>query len=342
MLCRCDDMLEKLLQEKRLVEGWRRETSQLEESAGRGEGNLEIREEFDEEEEARWRDRHAERVREEKRKGKGKDGKEQKEEEEDEALWRRLDELELEEELEEHLRRQEEDEEGEESEGEEKDKAEEHEEEEFEEEEEGSEDWSESPELTDEEESEGDEDNADRSPSLQGRRVSFAGVEGPPSSEALPRIKKGEEARPLRSPPTGTIEFSHSPASAVSSRGDLDLDPSLLGPSDLESRFAAVASSSSCSSGDQGRSKSILKPFDPSDIRVRAGAGAGAGETTEETTVVGRIPQVREPAVNPVGDVVMERRETVASVAPPLLPGLSDGGQPAQKRVSKFKQSRMK
>ncbi len=331
MLCRCDDMLEKLLQEKRLVEGWRRETSQLEESAGRGEGNLEIREEFDEEEEARWRDRHAERVREEKRKGKGKDGKEQKEEEEDEALWRRLDELELEEELEEHLRRQEEEEEGDESEGEEKER----EEEEFDEEEEGSEDWSESPELTDEEESEGDEDNAGRPPSLQGRRVSFAGLEGPTSSEAPPRIKKREEARPLRSPPTGTIEFSHSPASAVSSRGDLDLDPSLLGPSDLESRFAAVASSSS---GDQGWSKSILKPFDPSDIRVRA----GAGETTEETTVVGRTPQVREPAVNPVGDVVMERRETVASVAPPLPPGSSDGGQPAQKRVSKFKQSRMK
>jgi len=135
---RCDEMLEKLDQEVRLYQSWLDEAQQLGRDSEKGEGNLEIREPFDQEAEAKWRIEHKERVKKEKMKTSEKT----RENEDDEAFWRRLDELEIEEELDAHLESQ----------------KNEHDEENFEDEEGNEEesDLSESPPLTDD--SDGEED----------------------------------------------------------------------------------------------------------------------------------------------------------------------------------------
>ncbi len=65
-LQRCDEMLEKLDQEIKLHESWLKEAHQLAFDAERGEGNIEIKEAYDEEQEELWRVQHRERVRAEK------------------------------------------------------------------------------------------------------------------------------------------------------------------------------------------------------------------------------------------------------------------------------------
>lgn len=98
----CEEMLDKLRKEYTLLESWRREMKQLADDAARGEGNIEIREPFDEAEEERWKERHRESVRRSKQ-----NKKETKENDDfDDELERRFAELEIEEELDEHLERE--------------------------------------------------------------------------------------------------------------------------------------------------------------------------------------------------------------------------------------------
>lgn len=95
-LSRCDEMLEKIDKEIALYQSWQREANQLGLDSQRGEGNIEIREPYDEEQEAKWRVEHRERLRAEK-------SVKSSSVTNDEDIWRRLDELELEEELDAHL-----------------------------------------------------------------------------------------------------------------------------------------------------------------------------------------------------------------------------------------------
>ena len=94
---RCDEMLIEIDKEINLYQSWLREAQQLAHDSEKGEGNLEIREPYDPEEEAKWRIEHRERVRNEAMKK--KDAPEEKEFDDD-AFERRLDELEAEEALE--------------------------------------------------------------------------------------------------------------------------------------------------------------------------------------------------------------------------------------------------
>lgn len=173
---RCDEMLEKIDTEINLYQSWQREANQLGTDSERGEGNLEIREPYNEKQEAKWRVEHRERMRVEKL-------KETKESSEDEdALWRRLDELEIEEELDRHL-----EEKGSEVES-------------------GSEeDWSESPPITDSEDEDGERFPKSRTVK---RSVSFGDV-----SERL-FSREQDDGVPTREPmadsETKIIKFEHS------------------------------------------------------------------------------------------------------------------------------------
>lgn len=132
---KCRRMLKDLEEERKLVQNWMSKSQE-------GEEGVEIREEFDEEEDKRWRIEHKEALKKQREMEKKEKKKEEKHED-DEDLWRRLDELEMEEELEEHLQRQ-------------------HRlQDDDEDDDEGSSDWSESPGLTDDEESEEEEDDDD-------------------------------------------------------------------------------------------------------------------------------------------------------------------------------------
>ncbi len=287
---RCDKMLDKLAQEKRLVEGWRREMEEVSSGAGKGEGSMEIREEYDEEDERKWRERHRVRVKEERRREKEKTA-EGPVDDEDEALWRRLDELEMEEELEEHLRRQHD--EGEEEEEEEEDVEEEK-------------DWSESPDLSDDEEEDGERAKEEK-PDMK-RRVSFASV-------SVEKEKPGTD---------NVIEFVHSGRTEVQVLDPSSMaDPLFMRPSDLESHFVAPGHR------NRARRRSILKPFDASEICLRPESDPEAPEQ------FARAAEVREPWNNPVGELVVEREVTEKGQEPwePQKP---------TKRVSLFKQSRMK
>jgi len=98
---KCDEMLQKLKKEGDLLESWKSETERLLEESME-EGAAEIVEEYDEEKEKRWKQEHREKV----RKYYQESAKKRKELEETEAalteeeeMWKRLDELELEESL---------------------------------------------------------------------------------------------------------------------------------------------------------------------------------------------------------------------------------------------------
>ena len=100
----CQEMLDKIDGEIKLYESWLKEAEQLAFDSERGEGNLEIREPYNEEAEAEWRREHRQRVRESKKQN--TDGQDQNQSQGFKDLLRRLDELEVEEELEAHLAKQ--------------------------------------------------------------------------------------------------------------------------------------------------------------------------------------------------------------------------------------------
>lgn len=90
----CDKMLMGLEEEMRLNQGWRDQTKRIE---GEAEGAVDIREEYQEEEEKQWREKHKENV---KREKKGSAGVKEEEEVSEGELWSRLEELEVREALE--------------------------------------------------------------------------------------------------------------------------------------------------------------------------------------------------------------------------------------------------
>jgi len=98
---RCTEMLEKLDKELSLIQGWREKA----ETTGSGEGEVDIREPYDAQAEAAWKEEHKKRVSNYKR---ALSSSTSQNEQDDEELFRRLDELEIEEELDEHLAREEE------------------------------------------------------------------------------------------------------------------------------------------------------------------------------------------------------------------------------------------
>jgi len=97
-ITRCNEMLEKLDKEIQLYQSWHSQAHQLKKDSDSGEGNIEIRESFDENEEKEWRIKHRQRVKEAKISE--KETVPDNQEADDDDLWRRLDELELEEEME--------------------------------------------------------------------------------------------------------------------------------------------------------------------------------------------------------------------------------------------------
>jgi len=101
-LDRCEEMLENLDKEVKLYKSWLNEADQL----GQDENLLEIREPYDEKEENKWREKHRERIKEEKMQKLNPAETTQKNDDNEDSLWQRLDELELEEELEAHLEAQ--------------------------------------------------------------------------------------------------------------------------------------------------------------------------------------------------------------------------------------------
>merc|ERR1712051_432929 len=106
-LDRCDKMLEDLEKEVKMYKSWQHEAEQL----GQDENLLEIREPYNEEEENKWREKHRDRVKQEKQQSLSKqDAKaniKNSSNDNDDNFWQRLDELELEEELDAHLEAQE-------------------------------------------------------------------------------------------------------------------------------------------------------------------------------------------------------------------------------------------
>lgn len=102
---RCEETLLGLDKEIKLYESWLREATQLAGDTEQGQGEIEIREPYDEDEVKRWKEKHKETVRAHREKAKEKVDNEKDEDSDEEKLWKRLDELELEEELEEHLAR---------------------------------------------------------------------------------------------------------------------------------------------------------------------------------------------------------------------------------------------
>lgn len=106
-LDRCDKMLEDLEKEVKMYKSWQREAEQL----GQDENLLEIREPYNEEEENKWREKHRDRVKQEKQQSLSKQAAKanikNSSNDNDDNFWQRLDELELEEELDAHLEAQE-------------------------------------------------------------------------------------------------------------------------------------------------------------------------------------------------------------------------------------------
>ena len=317
-LKRCEQSMMEVAKEIELIEGWIEGTRQV----TKGEGEVEIREDYDEEAELKWREEHAKRVRDERRKEKSTTSAADSEKDE-EQLWRRLEELEMEEELEEHLQQQE------------SPKGEEEEESEDEISSERSSDLSESPGLTDDEPSEPSDDDKDHKVRLK-RKVSFASTEIPPSegkNEPLCLIEViHSDSKPME-------EHSESPPS----------DASAMSPADLAHLARA----------GKARRRSILKPFSASDIRVREESVDTAGLDTEIpdnvwvknlTDMIGdavdREPEadndkeVREPFINPIDDRIVERPVTTALSISEGEGGMSSA-EPSRK-VSRFKQSRVK
>ena len=100
-------MLEDLEKEVKMYKSWQREAEQL----GQDENLLEIREPYNEEEENKWREKHRDRVKQEKQQSLSKQAAKanikNSSNDNDDNFWQRLDELELEEELDAHLEAQE-------------------------------------------------------------------------------------------------------------------------------------------------------------------------------------------------------------------------------------------
>jgi len=86
----CDKMLLKVEEEVKLIEGWQKRAADI---GKEHDECVDIREEYEEDKEKEWKDKHKENVRKEKEKGRTKDH-------EDENLWKRLEELEVQEALE--------------------------------------------------------------------------------------------------------------------------------------------------------------------------------------------------------------------------------------------------
>merc|ERR1719500_1079161 len=86
----CDKMLQKVEEEVKLIEGWQKSAGDI----GKEHAEcVDIKEDYEEEKEREWKEKHKENVKKEKDKGNVKV-------EEDDELWRRLDELEVQEALE--------------------------------------------------------------------------------------------------------------------------------------------------------------------------------------------------------------------------------------------------
>merc|ERR1719148_461207 len=99
-------MLEDLEKEVKMYKSWQREAEQL----GQDENLLEIRELYNEDEENKWREKHRDRVKQEKQslsKQAAKPNIKNSSNDNGDNFWQRLDELELEEELDAHLEAQE-------------------------------------------------------------------------------------------------------------------------------------------------------------------------------------------------------------------------------------------
>ena len=100
-------MLEDLEKEVKMYKSWQREAEQL----GQDENLLEIREPYNEEEENKWREKHRDKVKQEKQQSLSKQAAKanikNSSNDNDDNFWQRLDELELEEELDAHLEAQE-------------------------------------------------------------------------------------------------------------------------------------------------------------------------------------------------------------------------------------------
>ena len=296
-LKRCEQSMQEVAKEIDLIEGWIEGTRQV----TKEEGEVDIREDYDEEAEQRWREEHAKRVRAERRKEKSETAASATEQDE-EQIWRRLEELEMEEELEEHLQQQkslrgEEDESGEEV-------------------SDRSSDLSESPELTDES-SEPTDDEVDEKENIVGlkRKVSFA------TNEISSSERENE--------PLSLIEVRHSDSKPIEENVELTpTDTSAMSPADLANfvRAGKVAS----------RRRSILKPFAASEIRVRE----DTVETAESVPEAAFDKEVREPFVNPIDDKIVERAVTTTLFKTAGEGDLSSAE--TSRKISKFKQSRVK
>jgi len=86
----CDKMLEKVEEEVKLIEGWQKQTGAV---GQEHEECVDIREDFEEEKEKEWKDKHKESIKKEKEKKNTKTVS-------DNDMWRRLEELEVQEALE--------------------------------------------------------------------------------------------------------------------------------------------------------------------------------------------------------------------------------------------------
>ena len=297
-LKRCEQSMQEVAKELELIEGWIEGTRQV----TKEEGEVDIREDYDEEAEQRWREEHAKRVRAERRKERSETAASETEQDE-EQIWRRLEELEMEEELEEHLQQQkslggEEEESGDEA-------------------SERSSDLSESPELTDES-SEPTDDEVDEKENIVGlkRKVSFA------TNEISSSERKNE--------PLSLIEVRHSDSKPIEENHleSLPTDTSAMSPADL-AHFAGAGKVVS-------RRRSILKPFAASEIRVRE----DAVETAVSVPEAAFEEEVREPFVNPIDDKIVERAVTTALSKTAGEGDLSPAE--TSRKISKFKQSRVK
>lgn len=223
----CKEKIDKLKEEAKLLQNWKKETHELKPASV--DDNVEIREPFDEETEKKWRDEHRKRMSQYRKQEKDQKG----ESKSDEELWRRLDELELEEELDQHLA----------SEArvkvtqivaEESDIS--------------------SPDLSD------DEDGRSSN-----RRVSFGSITehmfeaDDDDEEEEEEEETDENLEPQAEGGVKVIEISHRPKAADDGKKiDFHMNPELLSPRDLEKHFIQPSTPT----------KSILKPFDSNAIRV--------------------------------------------------------------------------
>jgi len=286
-LDRCDEMLENLNKEVKLYKSWLHEAKQL----GKDQENLlEIREPYNEDEESKWRIQHRDRVKNERLLASKAATSDDKSTTNEDSFWKRLDELELEEELEAHLEAQEankkdndqvlEDESGDEE-----------------------DDWSNSPPLSSSSSSEEEveEISNDKIVTTGPRRsVSFGDV-----SERLfsreqdngllkDTIIEDSINTNISAPDTKIIEFQPSKMKMnfSSNVGDKTIPNS---PGELVGLYGAKQTTSVVPARKKAPKKSILK------------AGSKYGPLIK-TEPVGSTPKVTlEPKIQAVSDVVIER-----------------------------------